>query len=337
MCGCSNGNDCGGLTCGEGVAGLNGLNAFTVTTGDFTQPAAVNTPVAVDVSALGQYSGSFAGIGQHIFIEGGGIYVVTAKTPTVLTVEIPDATTLAFNHAVAGAGSTVVFPANVSPSGPIGPQGLPGAAGAAGVNGALVLFKRLLGTPATTTVYANLLAGTNGITANRWQNVGDTVRVSFLAVGLASTGSTPATIGGPAGDRVEFDYRLRVGGVTCAEILGGSMVTPLSSIIGQNGLSITIDLIAINMNPFTLAVHFKDVAVGPGVYNGTSYLVGAIPSYPLSVAFETGDPSATVTGIDPTVLNIVEIEGRHSVIGTGGGASGQQAVPYAMAELFRIQ
>jgi hypothetical protein len=335
---CSNGcSSCGNLEVGTGPAGLDGQNAYTVTTGNFTQPSSVGVPVVVSVDAGGQLTGLWAKVGQTIFIEGGGYYEVISSTTTTITVEIPDAATLAYNQAITPSGSDVTFPAGVSPAGVIGPQGATGQAGSSGTNGALILFKRLSGTPNTSTSYANLLAGTNGVTANRWQNVGDTVRVSFMGIGVATSGSTAPIIGGAAGDRTEYDYRITVGGVTCAQILGGSMITPLSSIVAQNGLMATIDLVAINMSPFTLAVHFKEVKVGPGVTSGAAYLVGSIPSFPLSASFQTGDPSATVTGIDPTVLNAVEIQGKHTVIGTSGSSTGQQVVPYAMAELFKIQ
>jgi hypothetical protein len=328
---CSNGcSSCGNLEVGTGPAGLDGQNAYTVTTEDFTQPAVGGT-VTVDVSALGQLTGLWAKVGQVIFIEGGGYYEVVSSTTTSIVAE---------NLGYSGNASptaTVSSPAGVSPAGLIGPTGSAGAAGAAGANGTTILFKRLSGTPNISTSYANLLAGTNGVTANRWQNVGDTVRVSFMGIGAATSGSTAPIIGGAAGDRTEYDYRITVGGVACAQILGGSMITPLSSIVAQNGLMATIDLIAINMSPFTLAVHFKEVKVGPGVTSGASYLVGSIPSFPLSASFQTGDPSATVAGIDPTVLNAVEIQGKHTVINTGGSSTGQQVVPYAMAELFKIQ
>ena len=333
--GCSGG--CGNLKCAEGPAGLDGQNAYTKTNLGFNQPSSVGVPVAVSVDADGQLTGLWAKVGQTIFIEGGGYYKVISSTTTTITVEIPNAATLAYNHALTAGGADVPFPAGVSPAGIIGQTGQQGQAGSSGTNGALILFKRLSGTPNTSTSYANLLAGTNGVTANRWQNVGDTVRVSFMGIGAATTGSTAPIIGGAAGDRTEYDYRITVGGVTCAQILGGSMITPLSSIVAQNGLMATIDLVAINMSPFTLAVHFKEVKVGPGVTSGASYLVGSIPSFPLSAFFQTGDPSATISGIDPTVLNTVEIQGRHTVIGTGGGSTGQQVVPYAMAELLKIQ
>jgi len=333
--GCTGG--CGSLECGEGAAGLDGLNAFTVTTANFNQPTLINTPVTVSVSALGQSTGIWAKVGQAIFIEGGGYYEVTAATATTITVEIPDADTLTYNHLIVGGGSPVAFPAGVSPAGIRGPQGATGNSGSSGTNGSLILFKRLSGTPQISTSYVNLLAGTNGVTANRWNAVGDTVRISLLAMGVTGTTSTNPPIGNPSGgNRMEYDIRITVGGVTCASILGGSMINPLSSVVGSNGLDAVIDLIAINMSPFTLAVHFNKVSVGPGISSGTGYLVGSIVGYPLTGNFQSGDPAATVVSIDPTILNLVTIEGRHNIIGTGGGSSGQLVVPYAMAELYKI-
>jgi hypothetical protein len=276
-------------------------------------------------------TGLFAKVGQVIFVEGGGYYEVVSSTTTTIELE-----NLGYTGN-ASPTSTVSFPAGVSPGGVAGAAGAAGANGSAGANGVSLLFKRLTGSLQASTSYVNLLAGTNGITANRWQNVGDTVRLSFLGIGVANAASTLPIINGAAGNRMEFDFRVTVGGVTCATILGGAYNPALSSVVGSNGLDAVIDLIAVNMSPFTLAVHFKKISIGSAVSGGSSYLVGSIAGFPLTANFQTGDPSATITGIDPTTTNLVEIQGRHTVIGTGGGASGQVAVPYAMAELFKIQ
>jgi len=328
---CGTCNDCcGGLTLPDGPAGVDGQNAYTVTTANFTVPN-VGANVSIAVSALGQSTGLWAQVGQIIYIQGAGYYEVVSATATVIVAEN-------LGYTGNAAPTTVIaLGAGVSPGGVRGLQGATGNSGSSGTNGSLILFKRLSGTPQISTSYVNLLAGTNGILADQWNAVGDTVRISLLAMGTTGATSTFGPIGNPSGgDRMEYDIRITVGGVTCASILGGSMINPLSSVVGSNGLDAVIDLIAINMSPFTLAVHFKKVSVGPALSSGTGYLVGSIVGFPLTGNFQSGDPAATVVSIDPTILNLVNIDGRYTIVGTGGGASGQLVVPYAMAELYKI-
>lgn len=119
-CGCSN------TSLPTGPAGLNGSNAFTITTNSFVQPA-VSSTVVVPVSASGQYTGIWAVVGQNIYIEGGGYYEVTASTTASITVE-----NLGYTGN-ASVGATVATAANVSPA------GLQGTSGS-GADGTTVLY-----------------------------------------------------------------------------------------------------------------------------------------------------------------------------------------------------
>ena len=108
--GCNGGcNDCGGLECGTGAAGLDGLNSFTTTTATFLQPAFGDPAVSVAVSALGQSTGLWGQVGQWIFIEGAGFFKIVTSTTTLLTVIVPSATIQTYNYTLAGSGATIAI------------------------------------------------------------------------------------------------------------------------------------------------------------------------------------------------------------------------------------
>lgn len=66
----------------DGTDGTNGINAFTFSTANFTQPA-VNANVTIAVT-----EGSWAAVGENIWIEQGGTYeVITVNSAISLTVE----------------------------------------------------------------------------------------------------------------------------------------------------------------------------------------------------------------------------------------------------------
>lgn len=96
----------------DGADGTDGISAFTFTTANFTQPA-VNANVTIAVT-----EGSWAAVGQNIWIEQGGTYeVITVNSAISLTVE---------NLGYTGnAPPTTVIPssAKVSPSGIKGTDG----------------------------------------------------------------------------------------------------------------------------------------------------------------------------------------------------------------------
>lgn len=100
----------------NGAAGTNGTNAFTATTADFTQPAELAT-VNIEVG-----TSLWAAIGQNVFVEGGGYYVVTAvPDSTHITIRnLEDSSTGAYPDNTAPA-SNIAFPKDVSPAGIQGP------------------------------------------------------------------------------------------------------------------------------------------------------------------------------------------------------------------------
>jgi hypothetical protein len=139
---------CGGcdeITLPIGEPGVDGKNAFTITTSSFTQPA-VGSTVPINVSNLGQYTNSWASVGQIIYITdasgNGGWYSVVSKSgETSITINNLYATNTA-------AGLTISSGASVSPSGPPGINGTngspgvdggTGSQGASGLNGVSIL------------------------------------------------------------------------------------------------------------------------------------------------------------------------------------------------------
>lgn len=91
------------------VPGLPGINAYTLTTASFIQPA-ISSTVAISV-----LTSVWAAIGQYVAISGAGSYQVTAK-PDSLTMTLRN-TGGVFN---AIAGSTIAAASTVSPSGDFG-------------------------------------------------------------------------------------------------------------------------------------------------------------------------------------------------------------------------
>lgn len=108
-----------------------GINSFTTTTANFTQPA-VGPPNTVIVSVA---NSAWAALNQFVFINdsvgAGGIYkVVGLPSGTQMTLENTGST---INSAPA---ATILSGAAVTPAGPEGPQGTAGTNGTNGTDGA---------------------------------------------------------------------------------------------------------------------------------------------------------------------------------------------------------
>ena len=118
-----------------GVTGLNGKNAFAVTTANFTQPGVESTVViAVDDVAC------FA-VGQYVWVQGGGFYTVSVIDPDYNTLTLVNSYSPPFNLAAAGIISTGALvapsgaPSNSGPQGIQGPEGAQGEVGPTGPTG----------------------------------------------------------------------------------------------------------------------------------------------------------------------------------------------------------
>lgn len=106
----------------SGIAGQNGVSAFTTTSANFNQPA-VGATVVVTVASSAMFT-----IGQPVFMQNGGSYVVTA---------LPSATQITLQN-LGYAGNAAVA-ALVTSGKLLTPSGLIGAAGANGTNGSSAL------------------------------------------------------------------------------------------------------------------------------------------------------------------------------------------------------
>jgi hypothetical protein len=234
--GCNDGcSDCGGLECGTGPAGLDGQNAFTVTTATFLQPAFGDPSIAINVSALGQSTGLWAGVGQWIFIVGAGFFKVVSSTPTVLAVIVPSATIQTYNYTLAANGATIAIGAGVSPA------GIEGSAGATGATGATAISVLDVDSDyvTNTTTNAGLVAvKTTSIANATIGTVDDFLRVELDVIGDFSASTLPYSV------RVEFDGNIML---DLPAMINGS---------GTNALVIVIDLIVTAANTITPYVSY---------------------------------------------------------------------------------
>lgn len=117
-----------GCNCNESTLtnGLDGYDAFTVSTASYTQPA-VNTNVTINVSNTSQYTGRWAITGQTIFVETGGYYLVVSSTTTSITMKY-ESDYETYNQSLTAAAGTVPTNRKVSPA---GKKGIDGAIGTA--------------------------------------------------------------------------------------------------------------------------------------------------------------------------------------------------------------
>jgi len=327
MCVCATGNDCGGLTCGEGPAGADGLNSFTVTTAQFTVPA-ISSNVTINVSALGQATGIWAKVGEEIFIETAGYYRVVSATTTVIVATNVGTTGNATATTVIAIGS------KVGPGGRQGATGGTGSAGAAGADGTTVLAYERDGGNFTGTTYAEI-RGPYAIPADSWETIGDAVRVKLLFYG-SNDGTPDGT------NHIRYNFKIKVGGTDIVALPSGGTEYQTQSNYAQNGILVEADLVAKSFAPFVLEV------VPKGNWLGL-YSVGATNHAPgVSGIFLAGlgsggaangiqyQPSVFVTsGIDPTISNDLTVEAKHTVVGTGGGTTTAFACPLSLIELLK--
>lgn len=195
---CSGCNECGGVTLPTGVSGADGLNAFTETTANFTVPAS-GSNVTINVSALGQYSGLWGGVGQPIYIENAGMYEVVSVTASTMTVK---------NLGTSGnasPASTVSFPVKVSPSG----KSVTGTTGSNGDDGAVIIAVSTdLSTAATSSSWTSKMSVAIDGTALDIGTVGDCIELDCAIIGTPSFPSMASPISTSA-----YNVLLQFGGV----------------------------------------------------------------------------------------------------------------------------
>jgi hypothetical protein len=310
--GCSGG--CGSLECGEGAAGLNGLNAFTVTTANFNQPSVINTPVTIAVSALGQATGVWAQPGQAIFIEGGGYYEVTAATATTITVEIPDSNTLTYNQAITPSGNAVTFPAGVSPAGIRGPQGATGNS-TTGQDGTTQLVSLWGATAASGTSFSALHSVVNlpsSGAALLWPTI-----VSVLRIHLASVMSKVS--GNDLTNHWRGEVQIVLDGVSLTVPVSSPYLSSRSYNL-MNGMAATIDVSAISLSPLELVADVRSYQTGEATYDGTNGYAIANASSSVRAIFGNAFASGYTSGVDQSSNVTLQVNGRRIAVGTPGGS-----------------
>jgi hypothetical protein len=164
-------SNCGGcdeITLPLGQDGVDGKNAFTRTTSQFTQPI-VGTSVSINVSTLGQFSNAWASPGQIIFIvdssgNGGYYQVVSITGNDSITI-----TNLGYASNTSD-GLPILSGASVAPSGPIGATGAAGQNGGNGQNGS----QGPAGTPGSKLLVSStgIAVGTNNLPTVVWASYG---------------------------------------------------------------------------------------------------------------------------------------------------------------------
>lgn len=325
---CGTCNDCcGGLVLPDGPAGVDGQNAYTVTTANFTIPA-VGANVSVSVSALGQSTGLWAQVGQVIYIQGAGYYEVVSATATVIVAEN-------LGYTGNAAPTTVIaLGAGVSPGGVAGTNGSTGATGAAGADGTTILGYERDGGNFTSLTYTQI-RGPYAIPANSWESVGDTVRVKLLLYG-SNDGTPDAT------NHIRFNFKMKVGATDVVALPSGSTEYAIRSNDFLHAILVEVDLVAKSFAPFVLEVVPKGNLLGLytlGVMThtpGTSGLFAAGTISGLGSSSMQYQPSVFITsGIDPTISNDFSVEGKHTVVGTGGSTSAEFACPFSLVELLK--
>jgi len=107
---------------------VDGLNSFTTLAASFTQPG-VGLNVTVSTTNLGQLNNRWVGVGQILYVVGGGYYQVVS-VPSLTTVQVQN---LGYTGNAAPA-------ATVASGGKVSPGGLAGVTGPSGVGGTALLF-----------------------------------------------------------------------------------------------------------------------------------------------------------------------------------------------------
>lgn len=143
--------------------GIDGYNAYTVTTAAYTQPA-VNTNVTISVSNNIQFTGSWATAGQTIYVDTGGYYIVVSSTATSITMKY-EADYATYNQSLTAAAAVVATNKGVSPAGKKGEDGTNGT-------GVLYAYNDLTGVGNDTGIGESTL-GSYTVLANELDTNGD--------------------------------------------------------------------------------------------------------------------------------------------------------------------
>lgn len=279
MCaqGCGGCNDCGGLECGEGPAGLDGLNSFTLTTATFVMPN-VASNVTINVSNISQMAAIWGGVGQPIWIESAGAFEVVSTTSATMTVKNSGGA----NNASPAA--TIALGVRVSPS------GLPGTSGTTGSNGVSILFQNISVSSPTTigNSYTDVVFSNAPITVpeNSLLEVGDMLRIEVAFQNDVAAISS----------YVGFLAQIKFGGDQVFESTIGSKNT--SDLF--NGKVISLDLIVTATNTLSSRINRAVPTLGSRVLQWSISTVAGVLNSLMSVpAF-----NALGVGISPITTTL---------------------------------
>jgi hypothetical protein len=338
MCNCGNngcGGNCGGVSLPAGPAGPSGLNAFTFTTASFAQPAFGASAITVSVSGLGQYTGLWATVGQWIFIEEAGTFIVTARTPTSISIQVPSAAIETLNNAIETIGNTVSTNQSVSPSGVQGVQGIQGAPGTNGTNASELIAYRIAQTPQVPSspgTFIDLLDTPVTIPANTWNTTGDLVKLVFVVMGTSGTVLSNF-------DYIQYGFRIVINGTPIDTLVMGAAVGKPS----LNGLLMEVDLIGVMNGGFVdIYKHKQQQLRGYGSLGtdinftaGAAYIFMQDPSISVWSTASYGLGVGLLGSVNPTVSNTIKIDGAYGVVGTGGTNVRELAVGYLRASVHK--
>lgn len=212
------------------------MNAYTITTSNFSQPA-VGSNVTVAVSAAGQYSIVWAGVGQNIYIadssgEGGYYEVVSVNSTVSVTVK------LLSNNSGTTTGTTINSGAKVSPAGKAGATGSNGSNGSNGTDGAdgtTLLFNDFTHARRTANSYGTVK--TYAIPADTLATAGDILRIEAIVIG--ETASSYST---------NYKFKMELGGIQCGPEVLALMDDQYAE---QNGLKLVLDIAYLTNTTFT--------------------------------------------------------------------------------------
>ena len=319
MCTCASGNDCGGLTCGEGPAGIDGLNSFTVTTADFTVPT-IGQDVTINVSALGQATGIWARAGQEIFIATAGYYRVVSATATVIVATNVGAT------GNAAATTVIAIGSGVSPGGREGVAGATGATGAAGADGTTELVTLFSATAVSSTSFSNLHTAQT-LSANLFATVGDVLRITVAGVAEIVPGNNNT-------NHWRYEHKITLDGVDIV-LPASNPYLATRSYSPYNGFFAEIDIIplVVGATP-TFIVNVNKFITGLGGYSGTNGYAVIPSSTNTPVALGNAFAAGYTTGVNQATAFDLQVVGRRQQVGTPTGTPNMY-LPMLKVELLK--
>ena len=162
---------------------VDGLNSFTTLASSYVQPS-VGANVTIATTNLGQLNNKWVGVGQILFIVGGGYYQVVS-VPSLTTIEVQN---LGYTGNAAPA-ATIASGGNVSPG------GLQGVSGTPGVSGSTLLFNdhtQQTATSSTTLYTYSMPQGTlapdgSQLELEYWATTAPSVANRNLRIGIGGT------------------------------------------------------------------------------------------------------------------------------------------------------